>query len=45
MVLYNIIKLSMEKSLVKNPKIACFIHSTTLELWKDAFLIEILEHL
>ena len=45
MVLYIIIKLSMEKSLVKKPKIACFIHSTTLELWKDAFLIEILEHL
>lgn len=26
-------------------KIACFIHSTTLELNKDTFLIEILEHL
>ena len=35
----------MEKSLVKKPNIACFIHSTTLELWKDAFLIEILDHL
>lgn len=26
-------------------KLACFIHSTTLDLWKDTFLIEILENL
>ena len=26
-------------------KLACFIHSTTLELWKDTFLIELLDYL
>ena len=35
----------MENELIKKPSLACFIHSTTLELWKDSFLIEILDHL
>ena len=28
-----------------NDKLACFIHSTTLDLWKDTFLIELLDRM
>lgn len=30
---------------ITKPKLACFIHSTTMPLWKDSFLIIILERL
>ena len=30
---------------ISKEKLACFIHSTTLDLWKDTFLIEILDRM
>ena len=30
---------------ISNDKLACFIHSTTLDLWKDVFLIELLDYM
>lgn len=35
----------MDLQPIQNHKLAIFIHSTTMELWKTTFLIEILEHL
>ena len=28
-----------------SPKLACFIHSTTLDIWKDEILINMLDHM